>query len=461
MIRLIEMVRLALNIVFMIFFVNVCVHSQEISDLSEEEQLIIAASNGDSVSVQILLRRGANINATYEGVNALMFASQNGYTDIVRILLKNGAKPNVRAVDGNTALMMSVLNGYIETAEYLIRNGADINLADNNRVTPLMHAIAVDSFYLPDMLLYYGADIVLKDNEGKNALMLACRLGHYEMAIKLLEAGADIHSTDNEGNTPLHYATTTGKTDVMELLLINGAKIDVKNTSGYTPLSIATARNNYSAAKILIANGADVNTRINRSLNPLTLAYSQKSDSLKYLLMNHEAEQLKRLYFSHFVFGPEITFNNDDSHIGVNFGLSESRYHFMPSMGYALRPKSVKVLDVQDSMTSYQYRETRHFITLNLDKAFFIRNFKSGISTAAFAGIGGSITFGSYKGSEKKPDTKLLFNPRIGCMAGNDIWRVKICYEYLDLGLKTYDTSWLSLSLEVLIGRKFENLGIP
>jgi len=436
-------------------------HSQEIIDLSDEEQLIIAASNGDSVSVEMLIRKGVNINATYQGVNSMMFAAQNGHTDIVKILLKNDAKPNVRAVDGNTSLILSILNGYIETAEYLIRNGADINISDYDQVTPLMHAIAVDSFYLPDLLLYYGADIALKDNKGKNALMLASKLGHFEIVIKLLEGGADINSSDNEGNTPLHYATTTGKTDVMEILLLNGAKIDEKNFAGYTSLSIAIARNNYQAAKILIANGADVNIRINRSLNPLTLAYSQKNDSLKTLLMNHEAEPLKRLYFSHFVFGPEITINNDDAHLGINFGLTESRYHFMPSVGYALRPKSIRILDVQDSLTSYQFRETRHFITLNLDKAFFIRNFRSGISTAAFAGIGGSVTFGSYKGSEKKPDTEVLFNPRIGCMAGNDVWRVKMCLEYLDPGLKTYDAYWLSLSLEVLFGSKFKNIGTP
>jgi ankyrin repeat protein len=430
--------------------------------LGINNQLIIVADKGDTAAAWKLIARGANVNVTtYEGVTPLMFAAQNGQTDMVRLLMQHGADADLKPYSGYTALISAIRSGQIQTAEYLIRSGADINLSDNDKVTPLMHAIAVDSFYLPDMLLYYGAAADLKNKQGTDALMLASRSGSFEIAIKLLEAGVDINTVDTEGNTPLHYATLAGQTEMMDLLILNGASPEVKNSSGYTPLSIATAMNNFAAARLLISNGADVNSRINGSLNPLTLAQSNKNDSLVEMLINHEAKAIHRPNFNQFTVGSRYTFNSDDSQLGFTLGMSDSKYNLMACLGFGLRPKAVRILEEPDQNLFYQYWEKKRFISITLEKAFFMRTFGSAFTTGAFAGFSEVLTFGSYKGSNVIPDVRLVINPRIGCIFGYNFLRVKLSYEFMNLHLKYISNGWLNVSLEFLLNRKRGRIKTP
>ncbi len=232
----------------------------------------------------------------------------------------------------------------------------------------------IDSFYLPDLLLYYGADADLRDKSGKNVLMLASQNNRYEIAIKLMETGVDVNATDNEGNTSLHYATAAGNTDLMELLIVNGAIVDAKNNSGYTPLSIAVAKNDYSAARMLLGYGADVNLRMSSSINPLMLARGNKNDSMARMLINQGAKPIQRPNFNQFTFGSGYTFNPDDAHLGFMLGMSDNRWHLMPSLEYAFRPKAIRILRAVDSVTSYQYWEKRHFISVSVNKAFLVHS---------------------------------------------------------------------------------------
>lgn len=438
-------------------FITTSAISQELSQ--SDIQLLIAAYDGDSVEVKSLIEKGANVNAvTAEGVTPLMLACQNGYTGIAAELIRSGAQINSRADGGLTALILSIKAGNIETAEYLIRNNANANLSDDKGVSPLMHAIQVDSFYLPDMLIYYGADINQKDNNGTDALMLSSFYGSFEIVFNLLEAGADINATDQNGNTPLHYATSAGNTDIMELLILNGAEVDRKNNSGFSPLSLAVSLDRYKEALLLTGAGADVNSRIRSSLNPLGIAISNNNDSLVRLLRNHDAELLRRPDFNVFSAGAGLTFNQDDSRINFLFGLNDRRFYWMPSIGYSFRPSAVKVLEEVDSSTFFQYNEQRHFASMGLSRAFFIRRYNRGFTTAAYAGIAGTLTFGSYIGSSEGPDARFLFNPSAGCMFEFGFLRLKVGYEFLDLHLSSYSSHWLSVSLEFLLNTKKRNI---
>jgi len=438
---------------------SICSLSAFAQDISVNEQLILASYEGDSTKLQSLIDKGADVNAsTYEGVTPLMFASQNGFTGIVSKLIKQGALVNTRATDGKTALILAISFGNIETAEFLIRNGAGVDLADGEGISPLMHAVIVDSFYMPDMLLYYDADIYHSDNKGVDALMLSCMYGSYEIAISLLEAGAEINNAGSDGNTPLHYATSSGHTDLMELLILNGALLEAKNNSGYTPLALAVSMNKYNESVILIGYGADVNTRIRPSMNPLVIAVSNWNDSLERLLLNNDAEILRRPYFNRFTAGSGFSFNRDDSRVDVEFGLSDSRFYWMPSVSYGFRPAPVRVIESRDTSLLFQYWERRHFISVNLSKAFFIRRFKWGLTTGAYAGMGGVLTFGSYKGSSSTPDTRFLFNPEIGCMLEYNPFRLIVGYKWMDLHLKYFNTGWFSISLQFLLNSRKMNL---
>jgi ankyrin repeat protein len=439
-------------------------HAQE--EMTIDEQLIIASDKGDSLTVQKLIKMGAAVNATtYEGVTPLMFASMNGNNSIVRYLLEQGAKPDKQASDGNTALILAIGSGQIETVEILLRKGANINLNDRQEVSPLMHAIMVDSFYMPDMLLYYGADPEHKDLTGKNALMIASQLGSYEIAIKLLEAGLDVNEKDNEGNTPLHYATSEGRIEMMDLLIVNGADLEIKNNSGFTPLATAVALNNYKAVLNLIGYGTDVNTRISNSLNPLTVAVSRRgnptSDSIRELLINNEADLLNRPNFDRFVTGFSYVFNSADRNTGVMMGFHDSRFGFLPSICYSLRPQAARILDKTNETTFYQYWERRHYIALSLDKDFFTQNLGRNFRTGASAGLSGVFTFGSYKGTSAHPDPHFIVAPDIGAFIQYGNIRVTFGYEFMNLGLRDFESDWFSISVRFLMITKRGKVSVP
>lgn len=459
---------LRIRILLTMLFLPVCLicsQGQEaIADSSGswDEQLIIAADKGDTVTATLSIKKGARVNATtYAGVTPLMYAAQNGHTAMVNLLMRYGADPGVKPINGYTALISAIRNGHIETAEYLVRNGANINQTDNNQVTPLMYAIAVDSFYMPDMLLYYDADVDLQNEKGINALMLASFLGRYEMVISILEAGTDINAFDNQKWTALHYATMAGHTDIMDLLIVNGALLESTTSSGYTPLSMATARNNYAAARLLIGYGADVNSRISGALNPLTLALENKSDSLVRMLKNQHAKVLLRPFFNLVTVGTHFVSNRDDMRLGFSFGLSDRKYNLMTGIGYGFRLKAIQVLDQTTETEFYQFWERRHFISLSAEKAIYLPTGITAFKTGVFAGFSEVLTFGGYRGSGENPAVRLVFNPRIGGIFETGFLRLKVSYEYMNLQLREIDRGWFNVSLEFLFNRNRGNIKMP
>jgi len=83
--------------------------------------MIAAAWNGHTDGVQLLLAKGANVNARMNrGQTALMVASYHGYNDTVSLLLANGADACLDS-NGETALIWAERNGHSEIAELLRR----------------------------------------------------------------------------------------------------------------------------------------------------------------------------------------------------------------------------------------------------------------------------------------------------------------------------------------------------
>ncbi len=429
--------------------------AQEVTDIyagmSVDDQLMTAADRGDTLKVMALLKTGANINATtYEGVTPLMFAAQQGHHRIVNLLLANGAEPDKKTGDGFTALILAILGGHFEAVQGLIRHGANPELPDNNDVTPLMHAVETDSFYMPDLLLYYGASVDQRDNRGSDALMRACKYGRYEIAIKLLEAGADINATDNSGNTPLHYAVSGAQTEVLELLIYNGAFIESKNNTGYTPLALAVALNDFEAARLLIGYGADINSQVNKTLNPLTIALNNRNEQLVAMLRNQNAKAIQKLVMNVWSLGARYSNSADDSRLELTFGLSDKKYNIMAGLNMGFRPKAVPVLEDAEENVYYQYWENRGFVTLSIDKAFFLHHDHHTFAVGPFIGMSETFSFGGFRGSSENPAPRLSFVPRVGLAGQQGHLRLKLSYEYMDLKMKEYNRGWVSLSFEYL-----------
>jgi len=64
---------------------------------SREDALIDASKKGDKEKVELLLKKGANVNAKDSTGDVLMFASENGHKEVVKLLIEKGA--NVNAIN--------------------------------------------------------------------------------------------------------------------------------------------------------------------------------------------------------------------------------------------------------------------------------------------------------------------------------------------------------------------------
>jgi len=69
-----------------------------------------------------------------------MIAAMEGHTETVKILVDGGADVNARNRGDNTALMIAVKTGHTDTVKVLIKAGADVNAKTPGGVTALVIA---------------------------------------------------------------------------------------------------------------------------------------------------------------------------------------------------------------------------------------------------------------------------------------------------------------------------------
>jgi ankyrin repeat protein len=89
----------------------------------------VLAQRNFAHSVAALLDNGASLHSICDQARtALHYAAQYGSVDVIELLLRRGSQPNVRDIMGNTALHMART---IEVASQLVRHGARMDLENN------------------------------------------------------------------------------------------------------------------------------------------------------------------------------------------------------------------------------------------------------------------------------------------------------------------------------------------
>ncbi len=182
---------------------------EEQEELNEE--LLDAASDGNSEEVRLLIAQGANVNTvTNIGITPLHLAAENGHTEAVGVLIDKGA--GVNAVDkyGKTPLHSAARKGHTETVKELIAKGANVNAVNKNGYTPLHYAARKGHTGIVQELIAQGANVNCKGTYEQSPLHLAARKGHTGIVQELIAEGADVNAVDEDGKTPLYDAQNQG-----------------------------------------------------------------------------------------------------------------------------------------------------------------------------------------------------------------------------------------------------------
>ena len=197
-----------------------------------EEDLCVAALEGDAEDVEQLLGNGVDVNCR------LQFTS-TGIGD-----------------EGNTPLHAAVENGHEEVVAILIDAKADVNSVSETSGTPLHIAAREGLERMVFILLEFKADSNLQDERGTTPLHEAAGLGLTTVTMALMDANADPKAQDKDGRTPKDVAMEKGQFDGFQAGLR-----DFLYTTDYSPklvpLSPGAAATATEANNQIMASKAD------------------------------------------------------------------------------------------------------------------------------------------------------------------------------------------------------------
>lgn len=137
--------------------------------------LIAAAKARRLQAVDILLKRGADINAKYPWGTPLIAAADSGHLPEVELLLKRGTNVNARAEEeGVTALSLAAFEGHLPVVKALLAHGAEVDvLAFDWDATPLILAAQEGHLEIVKVLVVHGANVNFRAGNGTTVLEAA------------------------------------------------------------------------------------------------------------------------------------------------------------------------------------------------------------------------------------------------------------------------------------------------
>jgi RNA polymerase sigma factor (sigma-70 family) len=159
-----------------------------------------AASIGRAELAARFLDEDASLLESYspEGFTALALAAHFGHAPTVELLIARGASLNAVSKHqmGVTPLHAALFGRRVETARILIEAGADVQARRGGAGWP---------------------------RAGWTALHYCAAFGFVDLVQRLIDRGADLNARDDEGSTPLAVAVADGQPDTAKLLRDNGA----------------------------------------------------------------------------------------------------------------------------------------------------------------------------------------------------------------------------------------------
>jgi ankyrin repeat protein len=252
--------------------------------------LVIASLFGHNAVVQLLVDKGADVNAQGgEYGNALQAASERGHEQVVKTLLDKGANVNAQGVVYGNALQAASARGYEQVVKMLLDKGANINAQGGMYGNALYAASWRGHEQVVKMLLDKGANVNAQGGEYGNALYAASVEGHEQVVKMLLDKGANVNAQSGEYGNALQAASAGGHKQVVKTLLNKGANVNARGGRYGNALQAASERGHEQVVKMLLDKGANVNAQGGRYGNALYAALVEGHEQVVKMLLDKGA----------------------------------------------------------------------------------------------------------------------------------------------------------------------------
>ena len=271
------------------------VHIEARDGSDHQTGLVFSANRGHFSIVKMLIKMGAEINATDDkGWTALSEASYRGRTPIVEFLLEKKAStlPSTSWLDsrehGNALFwcIESAWNSYsekIEIVKLLLAHGCEPEGVDENNRDSLAIAKHRNYTEIIQLLEKYKAERIAKQN--KYALLEAIRNQDAEKVKLYLDMKVNPNSLLENGESLLNYAVSAQDIAIVKLLLEHGANPNTVNALGATALMTTVRRGNIQIFNLLIKYGVNVNQTDLKGRTALFYAVENNSNNMLHTLL--------------------------------------------------------------------------------------------------------------------------------------------------------------------------------
>ncbi|XP_072421006.1 ankyrin repeat and death domain-containing protein 1A [Chiloscyllium punctatum] len=294
--------------------------------LRSEQDFHDAAKGNDVIRMELLLKKGVNINAKNSigrtalhwaagagheqavkflldhnasvddqdsfGMNALLLAAWFGHLRILRTLVNVGAKLSCENKNGLNLLLCAAQRGHLKILEFIMEDLEDVWLdkADNMQRTALHLAASYGNLEVVEFLIGSGCVHGLKDKEQNTALHLCARSGHVEVLQKIIETAVDLDEKNWEGETALHLAAEEGHSSCVKVLLNDACDVNAQTNKNMTALHYAACHGWVKVAELLIEADINVDAVNHQGASPIHLAVLHNHDSIVKLLIDAECD---------------------------------------------------------------------------------------------------------------------------------------------------------------------------
>ena len=210
--------------------------------------------------MELLVERGADVNALWDGHYLIIFAPcETLQAGALKWLIEHGANHNVTAQDGTSCVRMLV-GTYSRNPEG--KHGCLAVFADFGYQFPDTAPMAIHRGRIDLLAACLARDPTLLDQPLSESEIFPAALG--------LDPGDGLHCAPLDGGTLLHMAVEFHEAEVVQWLIergadVNGrAAIDGDGFGGHTPLfhtTVTLGPKTDALARLLLAHGARPNDR--------------------------------------------------------------------------------------------------------------------------------------------------------------------------------------------------------